>query len=268
MEYTSEQLRLLTDVLPSVAAQLRAPLTELRSAIPSDEDEAADPAIETMTRCYYQMMRTVTNLTDAPLLAEQEPLEKQNTEMVEWLDTLCRQAEVPLELCGISLTMHTALRSHVAGIHRVYTQRAFWNLLSNAAKFTPAGGQIDVSLALQGRSLILTISDTGRGIDEHLQETVFDRFLHTGRMDPAPHGLGLGLPLSRAIITRQGGRLLLSPRPGGGTAATVSLPAARLPQAQAPVRQMPFDYAGGFQSVLMELSDRLPREAFAPKYLD
>lgn len=267
MEYSSEQLRLLTEVLPSVAVQLRAPLTELRSALPTGE-AAADPAAETLMRCYYQMMRTVTNLTEAPLLADSTPLEKQDTEMVEWLDSLCRQAEAPLELCGISLGMHTSLQAHVAAIHREYTQRVFWNLLSNAAKFTPAGGRIDISLALQGRSLILTISDTGRGIDTHLQETVFDRFLHTGRMDPAPHGLGLGLPLSRSIITRQGGRLLLSPRPGGGTVATVSLPAARLAKAETPVRQMPFDYSGGFQSVLMELSDRLPREAFAPKYLD
>ena len=239
MEYSSEQLRLLTEVLPSVAVQLRAPLTELRSALPTGE-AAADPAAETLMRCYYQMMRTVTNLTEAPLLADSTPLEKQDTEMVEWLDSLCRQAEAPLELCGISLGMHTSLQAHVAAIHREYTQRVFWNLLSNAAKFTPAGGRIDISLALQGRSLILTISDTGRGIDTHLQ----------------------------SIITRQGGRLLLSPRPGGGTVATVSLPAARLAKAETPVRQMPFDYSGGFQSVLMELSDRLPREAFAPKYLD
>ena len=51
MEYSSEQLRLLTEVLPSVAVQLRAPLTELRSALPTGE-AAADPAADTLMRCY------------------------------------------------------------------------------------------------------------------------------------------------------------------------------------------------------------------------
>ena len=63
------------------------------------------------------------------------------------------------------------------------------------------------------------MADNGCGIAPELQDTVYDRILHTERMDPLPHGLGLGLPLSRCFARRQGGNLLLHSEAGKGTAA-------------------------------------------------
>ena len=166
------------------------------------------------------------------------------------------------------MTLETDLRPRqlTVGINREYTARIFWNLLSNAAKFTPTGGSVRVTLTQQGNRALLQVADTGCGIHPDLQDTVYDRILHTERMDPLPHGLGLGLSLCRCFAARQGGNLLLQSEVGKGTTVTVSLPAERCGVHR--VQDVPFHYAGGFQPVKMELSDALPYEGYKEKYLD
>ena len=85
-------------------------------------------------------------------------------------------------------------------------------------------------------------------------------------MDPLPHGLGLGLSLCRCFAARQGGNLLLQSEAGKGTTVTVSLPAEHCGVHR--VQDVPFHYAGGFQPVMMELSDALPYQGYKEKYLD
>ena len=186
--------------------------------------------------------------------------------MTAFFDELCRQAREPLSVCGVTLETDLRPRQLTVGINREYTARIFWNLLSNAAKFTPTGGSVRVTLTQQGNRALLQVADTGCGIHPDLQDTVYDRILHTERMDPLPHGLGLGLSLCRCFAARQGGNLLLQSEVGKGTTVTVSLPAERCGVHR--VQDVPFHYAGGFQPVMMELSDALPYEGYKEKYLD
>lgn len=262
MEYTPEELLLLTRVLPNVAAQLRGTLGNMQSALSSGND----PASCILRQSYYRLLRNVVNLNDAAMLSESTPLPKQNTELVEFFDNLCRQAQAPLQCKQLTLRTDWKLPHLIAAIHRDCTARLFWNLLSNAAKFTPAGGEVRVTLSRQGDNILLQVADTGCGIAPELQDTVFDRILHSNRMDPLPHGLGLGLPLCRCFAQRQGGSLLLQSSEGKGTCVTVSLPAVRCDNLI--VQDFPFHYAGGFQPVMMELSDALPYQGYAKKYLD
>ena len=245
MECSSQEIQLLTQVLPNIAAQFRTALGNMQAALKTGDDP--DSCI--LRQSYYRLLRIVTNLTDAYMLTEEEPLPKQDTELVEFFDDLCRQAQVPLELCGLTLRADLRPRHLTAGIHREYTTRIFWNLISNAAKFTPAGGEIRVTL-----------------IAPELQDTVYDRILHTERMDPLPHGLGLGLPLSRCFARRQGGNLLLHSEAGKGTVVTVALPVQHCGASS--VQDIPFQYAGGFQPVMMELADALSHKCYLEKYLD
>lgn len=262
MEYSSQEEHLLARVLPNVAAQLRGALSNMHAALSTGNE----PENCILRRSYYRLLRTVTNLTDAVMLAEDTPLPKQDTELVSFVEELCRQAQTPLELCGLTLTVQIVPRHLTAGIHREYTARIFWNLLSNAAKFTPAGGEIRVLLTRQGNRALLQVADNGCGISPALQDTVYDRILHTERMDPLPHGLGLGLGLCRCFAARQGGSLLLQSAEGQGTQVTVSLPAERC--GVSAMQDVPFHYAGGFQPVMMELSDALPYQGYEQQHLD
>ncbi len=266
-----EELRLLGKVLPNVASQLRGAMGNLYAAIQAAEPEVGEILAlvrerEVMEQSCYRLLRLVNNLSAAALLEEQDALPTRNIEVVEWLEGLCRQAQSLADEMGIEIVFSCELRSHIVAVHRDMLERLVWNLLSNALKFTPWGGKITVSLRQSGGQLLLSVADTGCGISDELLDTVFDRYRHTERQDPPPHGLGLGLPLCRRIAEGHGGRLLISSRTDEGTTVTAALPDRRSGTCE--VRDVPFHYAGGFQPVMVELSDALPHTAFCPKNLD
>ncbi len=269
--HREEEIRLLGEVLPNVAAQLRGAMGNLYAAMQSAAPEMGkNPALirdgEIMQQSYYQMLRLVNNLSSASMLLEEGALPTRNMEIVEWLENICRQAQPLAEEVGVDLLFSCQMRSHVVAANQDMLERLVWNLLSNAIKFTPQGGKITVSLRQNGAQLLLCVADTGCGISEELLDTVFDRYLHTERQDPQPHGLGLGLPLCRRITQGHGGRLMISSEVGKGTTVTVALPDRRSEDCE--VRDVPFHYAGGFQPVMMELSDALPYTAFRRENLD
>ena len=262
------ETKLLTEVLPNVAAQLRLSLGNLHIAMEhlAPGEGAWSPKTAILYQSYYRMLRLVNNISAAPMLVEEGLFPLENTEVCQWLHDLCRQAQPLFEEAGVALVYHTNLTNHIAAIHPTHLERLVWNLLSNALKFTPKGGTVTVSLRRSGAQLLLSVQDTGCGIREELVDTVFDRWLHPDQMDPQPHGLGLGLPLCRRIAEGHGGRLLLSSRVGEGTTVTAALPDKRCDSGL--LRSPAFHYAGGFQAVVMELSDGLPYGAFCPKHLD
>jgi PAS domain S-box-containing protein len=102
-------------------------------------------------------------------------------------------------------------------------------LLENAAKYTPAGGRLEISLQRDGDSALLRVGDNGPGIASEDLERVFERFY---RADPSrspgadPGGTGLGLPIARQIVQQHGGEIWLESTPGTGTVAVVRLPLA------------------------------------------
>jgi len=98
------------------------------------------------------------------------------------------------------------------------------NLLSNALKFTPEGGTIDVRAAGFDDRVEVSVKDTGVGIAPEDQEAVFEEFRQVGAADKRIGGTGLGLPISRKFIELHGGRLWVASEPGKGSTFTFSLP--------------------------------------------
>ena len=101
------------------------------------------------------------------------------------------------------------------------------NLLDNAIKYSPDGGEVAVELAGGSGRVRLTVRDQGLGVPAGEQERIFEKFY---RLDPAltrgVGGSGLGLFISRELVTRMGGSLTVRSRPGEGAAFVVDLPAA------------------------------------------
>jgi two-component system cell cycle sensor histidine kinase PleC len=103
------------------------------------------------------------------------------------------------------------------------------NLISNAVKFTPAGGSVHASIDMSGDALKLVVTDTGCGIRPEDIEKVFETF-GQGRHDVAnlEQGTGLGLPISRGLMRAHGGDLTLASTLGQGTRVTASFPLSRV----------------------------------------
>lgn len=104
--------------------------------------------------------------------------------------------------------------------------QVFANLVSNAAKYTPPQGRIEVTASRQDDEIVVDVCDNGPGIDENLRPHVFDLFVQ-GRqsLDRSLGGLGLGLALVKNLVTLHGGSVAVENVPGGGSRFTVRVPA-------------------------------------------
>jgi signal transduction histidine kinase len=103
------------------------------------------------------------------------------------------------------------------------------NLVSNALKFTPSGGDVRVSLARMNGAVRLEVEDTGIGIASAEQEQLFERFFRaTTASERQIPGTGLGLYIARAIVDAHGGSIAVRSEPGEGTSICVDLPTARV----------------------------------------
>jgi signal transduction histidine kinase len=98
------------------------------------------------------------------------------------------------------------------------------NLLSNALKFTPEGGRIDVGARLHDEVAEVSVADTGIGIAPADQEAVFEEFRQVGTSDKKAEGTGLGLALSRKFIELHGGRIWVKSELGIGSTFSFTLP--------------------------------------------
>ena len=129
---------------------------------------------------------------------------------------------------GISLNFHTSgdLEELEIMADERRLKQVMFNLLSNAAKFTPDGGTITVEGKMEGKELIISVSDTGIGIASEEQKRIFEEFyqVKSSIRDKTP-GTGLGLPLTKNFIEMHGGRIWVeSEGPGKGSRFTFTLP--------------------------------------------
>jgi signal transduction histidine kinase len=105
-------------------------------------------------------------------------------------------------------------------------QQIALNLIANAIKFTPAGGRVDVIVSCRGPSAVLTVRDTGHGVEPALLPHVFEPFTQ-GMTERRHEGLGLGLAIVRHLVELHHGTVLVeSAGLGAGTTVTVELPLA------------------------------------------
>ena len=110
----------------------------------------------------------------------------------------------------------------------VLIERVLCNLLENAAKYSPADGEIRVSAQVAGDFVELSVSDQGPGFPLPLSGDLFDMFVR-GNGESATPGTGLGLAICRAIVDAHGGRLRVANHSTGGASVIVSLPRGEPP---------------------------------------
>ena len=138
-----------------------------------------------------------------------------------------------LEMCAadagqksLTLRRHLAAKNDLLSGDGARLQQVIWNLLSNAFKFTPRGGTVEVRLESAAHSARVSVTDTGAGISKEFLPYVFDRFRQSGNFATrAQGGLGLGLSIVKYIVEQHGGTVrAMSGGEGQGSTFTVDLP--------------------------------------------
>ena len=122
---------------------------------------------------------------------------------------------------GISLTVLPW--EGAARFDSKWTAEALYNVLDNALKYTPPGGTVTLSVTAYHMFCCIQVSDTGPGIPEEEQAQIFSRF-YRGAAVREQEGLGLGLYLTRRILTSEGGYIRVSSQPGKGSTFSLYLP--------------------------------------------
>lgn len=245
----------------SLAAQmLRAPLNgitlashAMQSALPEHSDAAAR-----MNRSIAQMLRLIGNMSDAYSGFQTSHSELQDMDSL--FSEIFEKSAVLLESAGYHL-QYTPLQEPVlSAADRDSLERAVFNILSNAVKFSPKGSTIHCCLMCNGNLLLLQIQDAGSGIAQSLKSSFFTRYQRQPGMDDSAWGLGLGMVLVRNAAKLHRGTVLVD-EAGGGTRVTLTLPIQQSGDTmQSPILRV--DYTGERDHALVELADILPPELY------
>lgn len=139
---------------------------------------------------------------------------------------------------NIRVARHFKAREHHCWADPARLQQVFWNLVKNAAKFTPAGGRLDLlTRNNEAHQIVIEITDNGVGIDPELMPKIFDAFEQGGRVVTRKYGgLGLGLAISKRVVDlHQGSIAARSAGPGKGATFIVTLNAMETSLLEGPV---------------------------------
>ena len=123
---------------------------------------------------------------------------------------------------GVAITGHVDEAVPLLDVDPVRIREVLVNLVANALRHTPAGGSIHVRGTVAGPFVVITVKDTGAGIDPALLPHVFDRFAKS----PESRGSGLGLAIARGLVEAHDGTIEVESAPGAGSTFTLRLPLA------------------------------------------
>jgi signal transduction histidine kinase len=226
--------RLRTDLLSTIAHEVRTPLTVVRTSAGLLLDPASKPTaeqrrtmIETIGRNADRMQRLIDEILDlARFRSGAIRLQLRRFDARDLAGSAVAAVAPLAALRG----QHLAIRADAAAATRVYgdhrrLERALVNLVSNAQRFSPDGATVDVAIFREGDTVRWSVTDRGPGIPEDDQPRLFERFF-VGRSDRhgRAEGTGLGLPTALAIAQAHGGSIEVESRPGLGSTFALAVP--------------------------------------------
>ena len=216
-----------------VSHELRTPITIVRGQLEVAlfTAKTADDYREAIVDSLNDVERLSGIVRALLLLSQAETgqvvLQRAPVDLQELILDLVDQFQIPAESAQVRLSTGDLAAGAFAEVDRMQIERMLSNLLSNALKFTPPGGEVCADLRDLGVSVEIQVKDTGRGIaPEHLPH-IFDRFYRVAETGGAPSpekGLGLGLSFVSWIAKAHGGTVDVISHPGQGTSFLIRLP--------------------------------------------
>ena len=226
-----EQLR--RDLVADVAHELRTPVAVLQAGHEALLDGVTEPTPEELASLRDEVLRLARMVSDLQGLAAADAaalhLSRHRCDLAEVAADAASSLAGRFEAAGITLERKFSRADVLADprwLHQVIT-----NLLTNALKFTPAGGRVTIEAGPArpgepgGSGAVLTVTDTGIGIPADELPHIFERFWR-GRQAAQTSGSGIGLAVAAELTQAHGGQLASASQPGLGTKMTLTLPAA------------------------------------------
>jgi signal transduction histidine kinase len=230
-----ERLRLLEDtrrqLLANIVHELGRPLGAIKSAIHVLRQGAVND-VQTREELLEGIEDEVTRMQ--PLLDDLAQLHgvvlghvglsRQIVSLSDWLPSMILPWRAAALDKGLEWSADISPSLPFLAIDPDRIGQVIGNLLSNAIKYTPEGGKILIEATSDQTEVLITVSDTGLGINPDEQERVFEPFFRSSFERRFPQGLGLGLTIARDLVEAHGGWLEVSSKPGEGSIFVVHLP--------------------------------------------
>jgi len=220
-----EQIR--RNLVADVAHELRTPIAILQAGHEALLDGVAEPTPAELGSLRDEVLRLARMVGDLQTLAAADAaalnLTRKPGDLAELAAAAADSLARRFEAAGIALDRQLAAAPVLADprwLHQVIT-----NLLTNALKFTPPGGQVTITTGTEYADAVLRVTDTGQGIPAEDLPRIFDRFFR-GQQAAQISGSGIGLAVAAELVKAHGGRLAAASEVGHGTQLTLSLPSA------------------------------------------
>ncbi|HQA23266.1 MAG TPA: PAS domain-containing sensor histidine kinase [Rhodoglobus sp.] len=232
-----EVSRLKDEFVGLISHELRTPLSSILGYLELLRDDEDQPLsaeqlqyLSVAERNAHRLLRLVGDLLfTAQVESGKFPLDARDIELEAIITASIETARPAADNAGIEVL--NVLPDGPVMVHGDSTRlgQAVDNLVSNALKFTPRGGKVIVELSTSGSNAVITVRDTGMGIPAEELDMLFSRFFRatTATRNAVP-GVGLGLTITKAIITAHGGAMGVSSEEGVGTEFSVTLPLSRV----------------------------------------
>lgn len=211
------------------AHEMRTPLTAIqgsseimtRYALPAEKSKQLSEMINSESK---RLARLIQTFLDVERLADgQMELKRETFAAAEVIDTCMRRVAPLAEQKRIGISLDTAVEGTLTG-DRELMEYAFYNLLTNAVKYSPSGTHVSVRAEKDGAEVRVSVQDQGMGMDAKELKKIFTKFYRTKRAEASGEvGTGIGLSIVEQIVAHHGGRMEVTSEPGKGSCFTMIL---------------------------------------------
>ena len=251
------------------AQELRNPLSTVMSVadrmfplMGEQHDMYTLEQVAKINRGLFQMLRIISNMSDAYRYAQDSSNRFETRDISGIIDELI-SGIIPLtDYTGIHLNYEGLREPLFCLVDSEKLERAVHNIISNALKFTPVGGTIDVKLTRRKNMLYLSVQNSTSDVPGLSPANFYRQHLRQPGLDDSRFGIGLGMVLIHGAASAHGGTVLLEKTQQGGTRITMSIALRQNTDPNVRESILHVDYAGERDHRLLELSDTLPAELY------